>query len=77
MPQPNTWYFYRATVVPMQLFILVTCGVFYYSMHAPWLAVLVLFLVMQVGLVVGAVWGAALHRRRVRRDQMLPLERRL
>src|SRR6476619_2932659 len=43
------WAQYRKTLVPMQLFILAACAALLFFAKAHWLAVLVIFLVMQAG----------------------------
>ena len=70
------WGQYRKTVVPMQLFIVALCAAALFVAKFHWLAVLVMFLVMQLGAVIGAWWAASLQRRLAARQDRLPLEGR-
>jgi hypothetical protein len=70
------WEQYRTTLVPMQLFILAACAAVLFLAKAHWLAVLLMFLVMQAGAVGGAWWEAS-HKRRIEgRQDRLPLQGR-
>lgn len=68
------WEQYRKTVVPMQLFILALCAAVLFFAKFHWLAVLLMFLIMQLGAVVGAWWAASLQRRIRARQDRLPLQ---
>ena len=65
---------YRKTLIPMQIGIFAVCA-FLLFRHVPLLAVLYFFLVMQLGAVLGAWWGARIRRKvRAARGE-LPLSR--
>jgi hypothetical protein len=66
---------FRRFLIPMELFILATCGVFYYQ-TGDWLACLVLLLCMQAFGFAGAAWSAMLAKRAANRTEQLPLARR-
>ena len=71
------WKQYRKTTVVVQPFIATLCLVMKYLMRMPWPAVAVMFLVMQVGALLGAWWGARLRRKVTEQEEELPLKRRL
>ena len=68
------WTHYRGTFFPIQVFIVLTCVVLYFSVHLSLPAVLVFFVVMQVGGFLGAVWAARLKRRVNAVRDSLPLK---
>ena len=70
------WEQYRKTLVPMQLFILAACAAALFMARFHWIVVLLMFLVMQLGALGGAWWGASLQRRVRARQDRLPLEGR-
>jgi uncharacterized membrane protein YfcA len=70
------WEQYRKTLVPFQLFILAATVTMYFITGRQLLAALVVFVVMQVGSLIGAAWGARLKRRVGQRDDELPLQRK-
>jgi hypothetical protein len=53
---------YRKTLIPMQIGIVAVCAVAAFR-RLPLLGVLVIFLVMEFGAFLGALWGARLQRR--------------
>ena len=74
------WEHYRKTLIPMQLFIIAACAAAYLFKLMPWQAVLVTFVVMQLGALLGAWWGYRLRRQIIRqseRDDELPGPQRL
>ncbi|HEY7119875.1 MAG TPA: hypothetical protein VH475_25020 [Tepidisphaeraceae bacterium] len=70
------WEQYRKTLVPSQLFIAAACVTVYFLMGRQWFLVLMLFLVMQFGGIMGAAWATRLKARMTRADEELPLNRR-
>jgi uncharacterized membrane protein YqjE len=74
------WEQYKRTARFIQAAILLTCVVVYFWTGGQLLAAITFFVVMQVGAIVGAAWGANFKRREAiaaaRRGE-LPLERNL
>ena len=69
------WQQYRKTLVPIQLFILaasITC----YFVTRQWPVALAVFLIMEVGAVLGAAWAARLKNKMDRANDRLPLKPR-
>jgi uncharacterized membrane protein YfcA len=60
----------------MQVGILLVCAIIYYQTRMPIYGLLFVFLVMQMGAIVGAWWGAKLKRRVLSARNELPLSRR-
>jgi hypothetical protein len=73
---PTRTEHYRRTLVPMQLFVLVLCGVTYITAKPDWLTILILFVSLEVFGCIGAVWAASLARRMTAKQDRLPLENR-
>jgi uncharacterized membrane protein YfcA len=71
------WEQYRKTAVVMQGFIVAACAAMKYFMRLPWPAVAVMFVVMQLGALLGAWWGARLRRKLTAQEEELPLRRKL
>ncbi len=71
------WQHYRKTLLPTQLFIFGVCAALYWYSKPPLPTLLFLFLTMQLASILGAWWGARLRAKMRRREQALPLERRL
>lgn len=69
------WELYRKTLIPMQLLIVAACVTFYYITGKHWQPILVVFLVMQVGSLAGAWWGARMRQRISRSRDDLPLKK--
>jgi hypothetical protein len=70
------WQHYRKTIVVVQLFILALCTAMKFLLSMPWLAVGVLFLVMQPGALLGTWYGVRMRERAVAKEDDLPLRRR-
>ena len=70
------WEQYRKTLVPMQLFILAACAAALFLAKFHWLAVLVIFAVMELGAAGGAWLAAGIERRNKARMDRLPLQGR-
>ena len=70
------WEQYRKTVVLMQLFIVAACAAALFLAKFHWLAVLVMFVIMQLGAVMGAWWAASLQAAHRARQDRLPLQGR-
>jgi hypothetical protein len=66
---------FRRFLLPMQFFIVATCGIFYYQTR-DLLPTLILFLCMQIFGLAGAAWSAMLARRVAMRKDKLPLANR-
>ena len=58
----DMWEQYRKTLFATQLFILTVCGLMIYG-HVQFTGVLVVFVVMQLGALIGARWAARLRRK--------------
>ena len=58
----NAMALYRKTLIPMQIGIIAVCALAAFR-RLPLLGVLVIFLVMELGAFLGALWGARLQRR--------------
>jgi hypothetical protein len=72
------WEQYKKTAKFMQAFILLACVAIYFSTGRQLMAVLIFFLVMEIGALFGAAWGARIKNRTeaaARRRGELPLER--
>ena len=69
------WEQYRKTLIPLQAIILIACGWLYLTGQAPLMGVLVIFLVMQLGAVLGAMWAARIKHRIERNRDRLPLDK--
>lgn len=68
----NAMALYRKTLIPMQIGICAICAVVAFrGMSIP--GVLVIFLVMQLSAVIGAIWGSRLQRRIKTARDRLPL----
>ena len=67
------WQHYRRTFLVTQILIAIVCSVAYLLVKAPPMAVLLIFVMMQVSAVFGAAWGASLKRRVERQQTSLPL----
>ena len=65
---------YKKTAVGMQVTVCLAAGVVYVWSHLLSLAA-TFFVIMQVGAVLGAMWGARLRNKLERREGMLPLRR--
>jgi hypothetical protein len=71
------WQQYRRTLIPTQLFIVAVCVTVYFkATDHQWLPVAVIFLVMQLGALIGAAWATRLKRRLTANDDALPLSRK-
>ncbi len=70
------WEQYRRYAVFNQLFIVAACATALWFLHWPWFVVLLVFLLMQLGALVGAAWGARLKRKIEGQANRLPLEDR-
>ncbi len=70
------WEQYRKTLVPMQLFIVAACAAALFFGRMPPVAVGATFVVMELGALLGAWWGARLQRRLRARQEELPLRRK-
>jgi hypothetical protein len=69
------WQQYRKTLVPIQLFIFaaaITC----YFVTRLWPVAVTVFLIMQVGAVLGAAWAARLKAKMRAAEDRLPLKPR-
>jgi hypothetical protein len=69
------WQQYRKTLIPTQLFILTMCGIMLYK-QVPVPGVLLVFAVMQIGAVLGAMWAVRLRRKVLASKNDLPLRPR-
>jgi hypothetical protein len=77
-PRPIPFGFktqFKRFLLPMQFFIIATCGVFYYQTREL-LPTLILFLCMQIFGLAGAAWSAMLAKRIMTRKEKLPLTNR-
>ena len=70
------WQQSRQTLILTQIFIIGACALLYLSGRMTLPATLVVFIVMQVGGVLGAVFGARLKEKREHRQSRLPLDRK-
>lgn len=57
------WQQYKKTLIPTQLAIIAACILLYWKSKMPLPGVLVFFVVMQTGALIGAMWAARLKRR--------------
>jgi hypothetical protein len=69
------WQHYRKTLPFVQAFILIVCMVLFFYKAVPIAGVVVLFVMMQIGSLLGAFWAARLKRRMS--PGTLPLQGRL
>lgn len=69
------WEHYKKTLIPMQILIVAVTVTVYFILRRQWLVALVVFVVMQLGSLAGAAWGARLSRRIKQRSEELPLKR--
>jgi hypothetical protein len=67
---------YRKTLIPSQILILAICAFFHFSGRSNPRFILLLFIAMQLGAVLGAWWGSRLKRQIQDADKRLPLENR-
>ncbi len=67
------WDHYKKLAIPMQLFIVAATLSAYFFMGRQWFPSLLLFLVMQFGMLMGAAWGARIKRKVEQRHDDLPL----
>jgi hypothetical protein len=75
-PNPNSfWSQFRWYAIPVQVFVVATCGVFYWQ-TSDWTATLVLFLCMEIFGLAGAAWSVNMARRVQARSERLPLDPR-
>jgi hypothetical protein len=72
---PTMWKQYQKTVIPIQLTIFIVCGGAYFIGKLPLLAVILIFLTMQIGAIGGAWWGTKIRKRIMDQDDSLPLNR--
>ena len=70
------WAQYRKTLIPTQLLVVAVCLGAYYLGGMPPAAVAVIFIVMQVGAIIGTWWGLRIKRQLRDADERLPLDRR-
>lgn len=70
------WAQYRKTMIPIQLIILVVCGVLWFAAKMPPIGVLLFLFTMEVGAIAGAWWAARMHRRVNKYRADLPLRPR-
>ena len=70
------WEQYRKTLIPFQIFILAVTVTVYFVLGRQWATALFVLLVMEVGSLLGAAWGARLKRKIERKDSELPLHRK-
>ena len=70
------WEQYRKRFVLTQLFILSLSAVLKFYVKADWANTIAAFVVMQLGGVIGAWWGARLSRKILAKRDQLPLNRR-
>ena len=70
------WEQYKKTLPVMQATILIATIIIYFAASRQWPVALFFFIVMQVGALAGAAWGARLKRKIKQRDDALPLERK-
>ncbi len=54
---------YKRTIVGTQAVIAIVTAFIFFKTHRLWFATLVFFLIMQVGAVLGAMWGTRLKRK--------------
>lgn len=59
----GVWEQYRKTLMPLQVFILAATVTMYFIAGREMLVAAVVFVVMQLGSLIGAAWGARLKRR--------------
>ena len=65
------WQQYKRTLVPIQATIVLACLALFFALHVHPMSVLVLFVAMEVGAVIGAAWGVRL-KRKITATPMLP-----
>jgi hypothetical protein len=70
------WDQYRKTAFPTQVFIFLSCAFVFYFGKAPLQATAIIFVVMQIGGLLGAWWGWRLRMKMERSAGQVPLERR-
>jgi uncharacterized membrane protein YfcA len=70
------WQQYRKYLIPTQLFIFAMCAVLYYMRHMALPSVIAVFIVMQIGGLVGSWWGTRLKNKMNAQRDRLPLDRR-
>jgi len=70
------WEQYKKTAKLIQPVIVIVCVAIYFMTGRQMLVAATFFVVMELGAVVGAAWGARLKRRTMPREEELPLARR-
>jgi len=72
----NMWEHYRKFLIPTQLFIIALTATLFFTGRSALGGAIAVFIVMQLGALAGAWWGARLKGKLEDRANRLPLDKR-